>query len=222
MEFGGVALVLGEGIRREWKAERAVLLATLLGGTGASLLLLAHMVQLRMGLSDLLRKQIVSRVQDVQGVFERMGPSSMAWSSLQDFLLRSYPALLLLGILFGVILNYYLARHIDGIRSRNGERRDPFFSSWCISDWWIWGLILALSLYLCPVPYKWLGLNLLLFFLGLYLLQGIAVCSSLLQRWHLPLIVRVFVYLLSITHPFLLLLLAGLGLLDVWLNFRKV
>jgi len=222
LEFGGVALVLGEGIRREWRSERAVLLATLCGGAGTFLLLISYMVRLRVGLSGLIGKQVLGRLQEIRGVFERMGPSPISWSSLQDFFLQSYPALLFLSILFGATLNYYLAQRIRGSGRSEAKRSSVPFSSWSIPDSWVWGFILALLFYLLPDPYKRVGLNLLLAFLGLYLLQGIAISSSLFRRWRLPVALRIPIYLLSFMQPFLLFFFAGIGIFDVWVNFRKV
>lgn len=222
LEFGGVALVLGEGLRREWRPERTVLLATLFGAAGTALLLISYMLRLRVGLSGLIGKQIFGQLQEIREAFERMGPLPISWSSLQGFLLRSYPSLLFLSILFGVTLNYYLAQYIRGLGMGEAKRRSVPFSSWSIPDSWVWGFILALLLYLLPDPYKRVGLNLLLAFLGLYLLQGIAISSSLFRRWHLPVALRIPIYLLSFMQPFLLLLFAGIGIFDVWLNFRKV
>ncbi len=222
LEFGGIALVLGEGIRREWRPERAVLLATLFGGTGTLLLLISYLVRFRVGLSGLIGKQVAARLHEIRGVFERMGPSPISWSSLQDFFLRSYPALLFLGILFGVTLNYYLAQRIRRFGRWEAKRPGVPFSSWSIPDSWVWGFILALLLYLLPDPYKRVGLNLLLASLGLYLLQGIAISSSLFRRWRLPVPLQVPIYLLSFMQPFLLLFFAGIGIFDVWVNFRKV
>ena len=62
LEFGGIALVLGEGIRREWRPERAVLLATLFGGTGTLVLLISYLVRFRVGLSGLIGKQVAARL----------------------------------------------------------------------------------------------------------------------------------------------------------------
>jgi uncharacterized protein YybS (DUF2232 family) len=141
---------------------------------------------------------------------------------LQDFFLRSYPALLFLGILFGATLNYYLAQRIRRFGRWEAKRPGVPFSSWSIPDSWVWGFILALLLYLLPDPYKRVGLNLLLASLGLYLLQGIAISSSLFRRWRLPVPLQIPIYLLSFMQPFLLLFFAGIGIFDVWVNFRKV
>lgn len=221
LEFGGMALVLGEGIRRGWRGERAILLAALCAGTGTFLLLIFHGLRSGVSLSDLIDKQITARLHEFRGAFERTGLSPVSWDSLEHFLVQSYPAFLFLGILFAAILNYYLARYIRGLGKPETKKGNIPFSSWSIPEYWVWGFIFALLLFLSVDPWKRVGLNLLLIFGVLYLLQGIAISSSLFERWGLPKLLKVLIYLFLFSQPFFLLLVAGAGLSDVWLNYRK-
>jgi len=221
LEFGGVAVILGEGIRREWGGERAVLLGALGSGAGTSLLLLIHMLRFRVGLSDLIDKQITERLLELREIFAKAGAAPTSWDSLEHFLLQSYPALLFLSILFAAILNYYLARRIRGWRNPDAKQKDRPFSDWSIPEYWVWGFIFSLLLYLLPTPYKLVGLNLLLISSGLYLLQGMAISLTFLRRWHLPTLLKVSIFLFALSQPVFLLLFAGIGLFDVWGNFRR-
>ena len=222
LEFGAIALALGEGIRREWRGEKTILLGTLVAGVGSILALFFHILRSPMGLSAWIGEQIAIRLQEVREVFARAGVPPTSWDALQRFLMETYPALLVLGILFATVINYYSAGYIQGIGKSETAPRIPPFSSWSLPDYWVWGLILSLSLYLIPGPAKGVGLNLLLIFSGLYLLQGMAISSFLLRRWHLSSPLRIVIFFLLIAQPFLILLLVILGLLDVWLNLRKI
>jgi uncharacterized protein YybS (DUF2232 family) len=195
---------------------------TLVAGSGIALLLISDIWRFQVGLFHLLDRQIASRLQEVREILAKTALSTASWDALEHFLVQSYPSLLFLSILFGAVVNYYLARYIRGLGNPEARKKDLPFSSWSLPEYWIWGLILSLLLYLLPEPYRRAGLNLLLVFLGLYLLQGAAVSSSLFRRWQLPTALKVFLYLLSFSQPFLLLLLALIGLSDVWLNFRKM
>jgi hypothetical protein len=42
-----------------------------------------------------------------------------------------------------------------------------------------------------------------------------------LRRWHLPTLLKVFMFFLALSQPVFLLLFAGIGLFDVWGNFRR-
>lgn len=55
----------------------------------------------------------------------------------------------------------------------------------------------------------------------LYFFQGLAVFISLLERWRVPYFVRIMLYAVLIIQSYGLILLAILGLSDVWIDFRK-
>lgn len=62
----------------------------------------------------------------------------------------------------------------------------------------------------------------LIMFAGLlYLFQGLAVLMTLLTRWRVPPLVRTILYVVCFLQSYGLLLLALLGLIDVWFNLRK-
>ena len=69
---------------------------------------------------------------------------------------------------------------------------------------------------------KMLGLNGLLILLTVYFLQGIAVVSYYFEKKRFPRALRLFLYTLIALQQFILLLIIGLGLFDIWLNFRKL
>jgi uncharacterized protein YybS (DUF2232 family) len=222
LEFGAIALALGEGIRREWKGEETILLGTVVAGSGSALVLYLHTLRSPMDLSAWIGEQIGNRLQEMGEIFARAGVPPASWDSLQRFLMETYPALLVMGILFATVINYYSAAYFRGFGNPEAVPRIRPFSSWSLPDYWVWGLILSLSLYLIPGPTKGVGLNFLLVFSGLYLLQGMAISSYLLRRWHLSTVLRIVIFFLLIAQPFLVLMLVGLGLLDVWLNLRKI
>ena len=55
----------------------------------------------------------------------------------------------------------------------------------------------------------------------LYFFQGLAVLMALFERWRLPPFVRMILYFAVFLQTYGLILIALLGLLDVWCNFRK-
>lgn len=69
---------------------------------------------------------------------------------------------------------------------------------------------------------KMLGLNGLLILLVVYFLQGIAVVSYYFEKKRFPRALRLFLYTLIAVQQFVLLLVIGLGIFDMWLNFRKI
>ena len=55
----------------------------------------------------------------------------------------------------------------------------------------------------------------------LYFFQGLAVFNSLLGRWGVPLFVRIILYFVFFIQSYGLIILAILGLSDIWIDLRK-
>ena len=72
-----------------------------------------------------------------------------------------------------------------------------------------------------PWP-RFVGLNGLIMLLGLYFLQGLSIAAFLFRRFQLPRFLATLSVILLLFQPFFTLLVAGLGLFDVWFGFRRV
>jgi hypothetical protein len=78
-------------------------------------------------------------------------------------------------------------------------------------------------LFLAELPWlKPVGLNGLIILIGMYFLQGLSIAVFLFQRFQLPRVLGALSVLLLLSLPFLPLLVAGLGLFDVWFAFRRL
>jgi uncharacterized protein YybS (DUF2232 family) len=66
------------------------------------------------------------------------------------------------------------------------------------------------------------GLNGLIVLLGLYFLQGLSIAAFLFRRFQLPRFLATLSVILLVFQPFFTLLVAGLGLFDVWFAFRRL
>jgi uncharacterized protein YybS (DUF2232 family) len=64
------------------------------------------------------------------------------------------------------------------------------------------------------------ALNILLVITLLYFFQGMAVVSAVIKKHSVPAFVRIFLYVMLIIQPYLLALVAGIGLFDLWGDFR--
>jgi len=64
--------------------------------------------------------------------------------------------------------------------------------------------------------------NILIILLFIYLLAGLSVLSWFLRRMKLPLLFKLFFYVLVLTQMVFCLVLAGVGLFDQWFDFRKL
>ena len=65
------------------------------------------------------------------------------------------------------------------------------------------------------------GLSLIIISALLYFFQGLAVFVHYVDKWKVPVYLKIAIYGILILQSYGLLLLSILGLADVWLDFRK-
>lgn len=107
-------------------------------------------------------------------------------------------------------------------RLRPGSQPWRRFSEWRLPDWLVWPAIAGGTLLLLGGDKTGtVALGVVLVCGLLYFFQGLAVFIHLLSRWRVPLALRLVFYGMLIVQSYGLLLLAILGLADVWLDFRK-
>ncbi|HIJ87850.1 MAG TPA: YybS family protein [Desulfuromonadales bacterium] len=143
--------------------------------------------------------------------------SSMAIAA--DLLKRLYPALLtaMLVVIAGCNLmlvkkttaNSGVTLHIDDFMTF----KNPDLLVWLLIAC---GFTLLLPLSLITTP----ALNLLLIIVMLYFFQGMAVVSALIKKYSVPALLRILFYTMLVIQPYLLAFVAGVGIFDLWVDFR--
>ena len=139
------------------------------------------------------------------------------WNQLPGITVSYLPALLALESLAALALAWGLFHRIS--RTRVGpplsRLRDFRFG-----DQLVWGLLTGIVLVVTPAlgTLRGLGMNLIVFFGALYMLRGLGVLAWFMAERRLALAVLVLLALLFM--PAFGLLAAGLGVGDVWLDWR--
>ena len=162
-------------------------------------------------------------------IYENMGVSQdsihMISNSLENIkyvLIRIIPALVVASTFFVSWTNLLVAKPI--LKSRGLFY--PSFGSlkiWKAPEFLIWVIIGCGLLLLVPEKtFKIIGLNGLLIMLTVYFFQGIAIVSFYFEKKRFPRMLKVFLYTLIALQQAVLLVIIGLGLFDMWLNFRKL
>ncbi len=144
--------------------------------------------------------------------------------ALKYFLL-SFPAWLAVGCLIAGFLSYYLASSI--LRRITLKVSQPLaFRHWVLPEFFIFGFIAACYLkFFMPENSPWdlLGDNLLVFFVGFYTLGGLSVVSFYFHKWGLSLFWRTVIYFLMVQFCLqIIVVLASFGIMDVWMDLRKL
>jgi hypothetical protein len=139
----------------------------------------------------------------------------------EALLLRLLPGLVVTNSALVAWLNMLLARQIAFWVS--GQQPDPPLYHWALPEWLIFGVLGAGFMLLIPVaPLRYFSLNLLLVLGLLYFSQGVAVVATWLIRLRLPRVLRLIGYALMFLNPLFFLIIAALGVLDLWFDFRRL
>jgi uncharacterized protein YybS (DUF2232 family) len=134
---------------------------------------------------------------------------------------RLFPALLLTSIICTVWLNIVIGQRLLKRSDPSRTAREDL-KNWRLPELLVWPVILAGGLLLAPdEKLNTVGLNAGVVLLVLYLSQGLAVVSSMMQKWSLPLMIRAITYSLLFLQVYGIGFVAALGLADVWVDFRK-
>lgn len=135
-----------------------------------------------------------------------------------QFLTRAFPGLL---IAYGILVgwgNALILRRI--LRSRG--RVLPVWNTWRIGEHWIWLLIgSGLLALLGGRQASAVGLNAFIPAVAIYFLQGLAIVQHLFEAKAFPRALRGLTYVLLFVQFPIMLLVAGVGAFDLWVDFRS-
>ena len=182
------------------------------------------------GIYSLVSVYIAQNLEMTVALYQGMGASeefvqkfSNSLEQIQYGLIRIIPAMVTASFLLVTWSNLLMARPI---LKRRGLFIPEFgaLKLWKAPDYLIWVLIGCGGLLMLPLPSSTLkiaGLNGLLVLLIIYFFQGIAIVSFFFEKKQFPRLLRVFFYTLIAIQQIVLLVVIGLGVFDMWINFRK-
>jgi uncharacterized protein YybS (DUF2232 family) len=138
-------------------------------------------------------------------------------------MMQLLPALVFLSFAVVTLVNIlYLGRRFP-------ERRAQWFSLRYLREWRgpepvVWGLIACgFSLFVPGIPWaRTVALNLLLIIGAFYFAQGLAVIAYFFHKNNVPRFLRALTYVLIVFQQIFTLLVVGLGLFDLWGDFRHL
>jgi uncharacterized protein YybS (DUF2232 family) len=147
---------------------------------------------------------------------------SNSMDQIRYVLIRILPSLCAAGLLFSAWLNFLLAKIVLRTEAHTYQ---AFFqlNTWKTPDALVWAVIGCSLMLLMPVSFlKMLALNGIVVVTMIYFFQGIAIISFYFEKKKIPLAIRAILYGTIIIQQIFLLVIAGIGFFDVWLNFRQL
>jgi uncharacterized protein YybS (DUF2232 family) len=136
-----------------------------------------------------------------------------------DLLYRLYPAFATLILITIAGCNLALLKKTSIIS--NTTLNISEFNAFKNPDMLVWLLIASGFGLLLPSPMAaTVALNILVIVALLYFLQGMAVIGAVISKRLLPKFLRVILYVMLVLQPYLAIVIATVGLCDLWVDFR--
>jgi len=139
------------------------------------------------------------------------------------------PGFLIVSFVMASVINYIASSKM--LKKYNVDI-EPFlsFKEWDLPWYYCWGTIIGLVLVLIPSTGSNIdliidiaGFNLLVVFGLLYLVLGISVLWGIFERFKVSIILRIIILVIvGLFIGFTIFILPFLGLIDIWVNFRKL
>ncbi len=149
------------------------------------------------------------QVRELQTVLERMG----------SFLKTAWPGLAV-SVIGGMLL--FMVIVLKRLSGGKFEIAGPPFHLWKISEHLIWILIAAGAGALLGEGTLQMGaINLLVVILPIYFIQGLAIVTFFFRKREVPPALRTLGYVLVVILNPLPLIVTGIGVFDLWADFRK-
>jgi uncharacterized protein YybS (DUF2232 family) len=230
---GLVGLCIGVALRSGWGFSR-----TLLASTGAASVALFGSAGLGWWLSGMSWDQLTKISDDSIVAASKMYASvGMSQASIDAAVTQVKTALQALPYLLpsivavgGLALACISLALVSAVFPRVGQTVSAQFSFARFRMHWsvAYGLILAFAL-MVLAPFlgeaqeavRYAGVNLFIFFMSLFFVQGLALANWYARLRHLRPGMRAALYLAAVLGQFMLLLTSWAGLLDTWLDLRK-
>ncbi len=164
----------------------------------------------------------VSHVLDKDQMLEKeLNQAGLTIAEMLTLMAQLAPALVLMNNTVVALLNYLLSCALGTERSC-APPKVPL-PCWEAPGWLVFFLIGAGFSLLMPYQVlRLLALNVLLVCLLLYFFQGVAIIAFGFQRFQVPRFLRWSIYLLLILIKPAMLLVVIMGLVDLWLDFRRL
>lgn len=143
-----------------------------------------------------------------------------AW--LRRHLADLLPGLLISSLVVNVWLNMLTSNWLLGKMQPN-KAPWPTYRCWRLPDHLVWLLIAGAGLAAGSAGQaRTVGFTLLATAALVYFFQGAAVFAHLLHRWKVPAFGRFFLYFIVAVQSYGMILLAVIGVADIWADFRKL
>lgn len=159
----------------------------------------------------------------LDGVGNSTVPPDLAlwFQQMVELITRFFPGLVMVNMVMAAFLNTVVLRRCL-VKNYGRHVPIPEFTEWRMPEWLVWPWIAAGVCCFASTPlYSLAGKNLLFVLSSLYFVAGISVVQFLFKRFQVPRWIRWTTWLLLGLQWYGAILIAAMGLADVWIDFRQ-
>ncbi len=227
--FALMVVLLLHSFGRGWSIE-AVVVATVSGILVTTFTILLFLFGSLSRLRERASTALAENLENSLVIYEKAGFSTETIelarersAQIIDIIIQIMPALAFIGFVAIILINLVFLTY------RFPEHRSFFFSlsdlrEWRSPDPLIWCFIFSGFFLFLPVHWglKTLALNILLMSALFYFFQGLAIVAYFFHHKKVPILLRSVGYVLIALEQFATLFVVGLGLFDLWGDFRRL
>ncbi|GJL79760.1 MAG: hypothetical protein NPINA01_27490 [Nitrospinaceae bacterium] len=229
-EYVVMATLLAESIRAQLTMDKCIFIGALGSMVLGTFLMFVLFAEREASLTDFFQGQIMKHFELSMEALKSMGEKQAELDSMQAFfdqssrtLASAYPAFIMVGSLITAAINFFLVRTLWIKLYGETLFRQEKFSELVLPDFLVWLLILSSgSLFLLGSPIGTVGINVLGVALLIYFFQGLAISVHILESKNVPVFLWILAFFLVLIQPLLIGLVIGLGVFDIWADFRKI
>lgn len=226
--IGFTGLMLSETLKRRYSIEKTFAIASLtlfFSGVG---FVLYHAAQAGVPLRRMVELYIEGTIKENLALYAQMNISEDQLQVIREntaeitrLFADIFPALTLSSAILTVWLNLLAGRFL--LRKQVGAFPDfGDLALWKAPEKLVWLLIASgLMMLVASDLLDTIGVNILIVCCLIYLFQGLAITSFFFKHKKVPAIFRGFFYTLIAVQQYMIIFVIGLGLFDIWIDFRK-
>ena len=235
-QFAILAIIMAESIKYGFSFDKCIAFSSIGAATVALLILFTFQGGGEKSATDYFQENINQTIEKVKASVKKISVESgqdqsdveatlKLIESYSEKIASVFPAYFSVGVLFTAIINFFVVIYIWP--RFYGKRIFELveFTKWMLPDTFVWPLILSgLLVFIGSGTLQILGMNLLILTLTVYFLQGAVIAFDLLVRKNVPVVFSIIIILiLTIVTQFLFIgILIGMGIFDLWVDFRKI
>jgi uncharacterized protein YybS (DUF2232 family) len=227
--IGALGVLLPELMRRNWGIEKTVIAAVASLVTLTVALLITFSWHLATPVLQLIETHVQESLKYSLQFYGEFGMPQEQIESIREnipgittTILGLLPSIGVVSASFFAWINVLLMRSLF----RKTQVPCPDYGDlarWKIPEWLVWFVIASGGMMLLPMTeIKLVGFNGLIILLFVYLLQGFSIVDFFFKKKSVPKFLRTIFYLFLIIYQSLLLVVAAVGLFDIWIDFRKM